>query len=80
MSLDDSEIAGLYDEFTDKELDELEGETCAEGFSEDEWCEPQLRLGVEYCEFRCPFGRIDAVYRELEEKRGRRTTKNERPS
>jgi len=49
--------------------EEEEPYICAEGFSEDEWCNPELRLGIEYCEFCCPFNRLDAVYERMRERR-----------
>jgi len=35
---------------------------CAEGYEEDGECSPWLRLGVEYCEFMCPFNLIRSLY------------------
>jgi hypothetical protein len=32
---------------------------CAEGYAEDEWCNPESRRGIEYCEFLCPFKRLN---------------------
>ena len=45
--------------------DDYEEETCPEGFTWDEWCDPEERLGIEHCEFHCPFGRIDYVYKKI---------------
>jgi len=35
---------------------------CAEGYGEDECCSPWLRLGIEYCEFMCPWDLIGGLY------------------
>lgn len=38
---------------------EEEEEYCAEGYSEDEDCLPEYRRGNEYCEFCCPWRRLE---------------------
>ena len=48
----------FWELFWEYVADDEEVETCPEGYSEDEWCEPHLRRGCEFCEFLCPFGRM----------------------
>ena len=62
-------------EVMDAFLDAYEGDyeeeeiVCPEGFTWDEWCDPEFRLGIEHCEFSCPFGRLDHVYEEIKKTR-----------
>jgi len=48
-----------FDEFYRDEEEEEEPETCPEGYTEDEDCDPEARYGIETCEFCCPFGRLE---------------------
>jgi len=66
LSEEDDEIEWIYMEGYDDDPDE---EVCPEGYTEDEWCDPEHRLGIETCEFCCPFGRIDQIYEEMEKRR-----------
>jgi len=51
-----------YD-FEEYEEEDEERESCAYGFNpwDGEWCGAEVRLGIEYCEFRCPFRLIDML-------------------
>lgn len=46
-----SEIPVEYDVFEEDEI-----EICVEGYGWDECCGCHLKVGVEHCEFSCPFG------------------------
>ena len=51
---EDEELLYWYEEWWEEE-DELEDETCPEGYTWDECCDCVHRLGVESCQFLCPF-------------------------
>ena len=48
-----------FDEFYRDDDEENEPETCPEGYMEDDDCCPETHVGIETCEFCCPFGRLD---------------------
>ena len=46
--------------------EEEEAIVCAEGFYEDEDCNPELRRGIEYCEFLCPWHLLSNANERME--------------
>ena len=40
--------------------------TCAFGYSSDEDCGVEWRIAIEYCQFHCPFNRVQRYLEELE--------------
>jgi hypothetical protein len=61
MSGYDEEDEYGEEDFYVVEEEEEEEETCPEGFTEDEDCGAPFRLGIEFCEFMCPFHRLDGL-------------------
>ena len=45
----------------DEDIEE-EDTTCCEGFTAEEDCDAPVRIGIEHCEFMCPFHRLDGLY------------------
>jgi len=56
-----------FEEFylPDYDIGEEEEMACPDGFTVDEDCGAPSRLGIEMCEFMCPFRRLTGLY-ELE--------------
>jgi len=52
-----------FEEFycSDEMYGEEEEAACPDGFTDEEDCGAPFRLGIEMCEFMCPFKRLDGL-------------------